>query len=264
MKADLHLHTSASDGTKCPRDVAKHAFDEGIGLFSVTDHDTVDGLSEAAEAAAGLGIAFVPGIEISARSNQEIHILGYNVDYRNPEFCEEVKKVKHLRSNRNRLIGEKLAALGVRPDMDFEGEGVGRMNIARRMVEEGTARDVQDAFNRYLGPDGKAYVDARRVSPLEAVRLIKSFGGLAVLAHPKKYMQNKTLVMLIEGLKRFGLGGLETRYPTHTPDEVAALEATAARYGLVCTGGSDYHGDEDRRIDYRPTPATLRALGVRK
>lgn len=77
-------------------------------------------------------------------------------------------------------------------------------------------------------------------------------------------MQNKTLVMLIEGLKRFGLGGLETRYPTHTPDEVAALEATAARYGLVCTGGSDYHGDEDRRIDYRPTPATLRALGVRK
>ena len=207
MRADLHIHTSASDGLKTPREAAEHMHGLGVELISVTDHDTVSGLDEAAEECRALGVHFVPGIEISAHSNSEIHILGYNIDYKNPDFCEQIAKVKDMRRARNLLIGEKLAGYGVELGIDFSSDGLGRMNIARLMVEKGYAKDVQDAFNRYLGPNGKAYSDVRRTSPLEAVKLIAAFGGVPVLAHPKKYLQQKTLRLLVEGLKPFGLKG---------------------------------------------------------
>ena len=263
MRADLHLHTSASDGLRSPQEVVEHMRMLGVELVSLTDHDSVDGLAEGEETCKELGMKFVPGIEISAHSKGEIHILGYNIDYKNPSFCEEIAKVKSLRRERNLLIGEKLAALGVSLDRDFSADGLGRMVIARRMVEKGCVKDVQDAFNRYLGPEGAAYADTRRISPLEAVRLITSFGGIAVLAHPKKYLQQKTLRLLVEGLRPFGLKGIETYYPTHSKDETETIAAIADRYGLVRTGGSDYHGDEDKPFEYRPSPSTLRALGVR-
>lgn len=262
MRADLHIHTSASDGLKTPREAAEHMHGLGVELISVTDHDTVSGLDEAAEECRALGVHFVPGIEISAHSNSEIHILGYNIDYKNPDFCEQIAKVKDMRRARNLLIGEKLAGYGVELGIDFSSDGLGRMNIARLMVEKGYAKDVQDAFNRYLGPNGKAYSDVRRTSPLEAVKLIAAFGGVPVLAHPKKYLQQKTLRLLVEGLRPFGLKGIEVYYPTHTADDVAALSAVADRYGLIRTGGSDYHGEEDKPLDYRPSSATLKMLGV--
>ena len=214
MRADLHIHTSASDGLKTPREAAEHMHGLGVELISVTDHDTVSGLDEAAEECRALGVRFVPGIEISAHSNSEIHILGYNIDYKNPDFCEQIAKVKDMRRARNLLIGEKLAGCGVELGIDFSSDGLGRMNIARLMVEKGYAKDVQDAFNRYLGPNGKAYSDVRRTSPLEAVKLIAAFGGVPVLAHPKKYLQQKTLRLLVEGLRPFGLKGIEVYYPT--------------------------------------------------
>ena len=201
MKADLHVHTSASDGLLAPAEVARHMRELGVGLLSVTDHDTVGGLAEAEEACRSLGIRFVAGIEISAHSVSEIHVLGYNIDYKNSVFCEEIAKVKDMRRARNIEVGRKLAALGVELDIDFAADGLGRMNIARIMVEKGFAKDIQDAFNRFLGPNGKAYSDTRRTSPLEAVKLISAFGGLPVLAHPKKYLQQKTLRLLVEGLK---------------------------------------------------------------
>ena len=112
-------------------------------------------------------------------------------------------------------------------------------------------------------PDGAAYADTRRMSPLGAVKLIAEFGGVPVLAHPKKYLQQKTLRLLVEGLKPFGLKGIETYYPTHSPEDVAAISAVADRYGMVKTGGSDYHGEADKALDYRPSAATLRVLGVK-
>ena len=263
MKADLHIHTSASDGLLSPAAAAEHMRGLGVELLSVTDHDTVAGLDEAASACRDMGVRFVPGIEISAHSNSEIHILGYNIDYKNPVFCEEIAKVKDLRRARNIEVGKKLSALGVELGMDFAADGLGRMNIARAMVEKGFAKDVQDAFNRFLGPNGKAYSDTRRTSPLEAVKLIAAFGGLPVLAHPKKYLQQKTLRLLVEGLKPFGLRGIETYYPAHTPEDTDAVAAVADRYGLIRTGGSDYHGEEDKPLDYRPSSVTLRALGVK-
>lgn len=261
MRADLHIHTSASDGTKSPRDTVLHMARLGAELLAVTDHDTVAGLDEAAETCREAGLRFVPGIEISAHSNSEIHVLGYNIDYKNPEFCEEIAKVKSMRRERNLLIGGKLSACGVELGIDFGADGLGRMNIARAMVEQGFAKDVQDAFNRYLGLGGRAYADTRRTSPLEAVKLISAFGGLPVLAHPKKYLQQKTLNLLIEGLKPFGLKGLETYYPTHSKEDTETLIAVADRYGLIRTGGSDYHGEEDKPLDYRPSSRTLKALG---
>ena len=263
MKADLHVHTSASDGLLAPAEVARHMRELGVGLLSVTDHDTVGGLAEAEEACRSLGIRFVAGIEISAHSVSEIHVLGYNIDYKNPVFCEEIAKIKDMRRARNIEVGRKLAALGVELDIDFAADGLGRMNIARIMVEKGFAKDIQDAFNRFLGPNGKAYSDTRRTSPLEAVKLIAAFGGVPVLAHPKKYLQQKTLRLLVEGLKPFGLKGIETYYPTHSKEDVDAICAVADRYGLVKTGGSDYHGEEDKPLDYHPSSATLRALGVK-
>lgn len=178
-------------------------------------------------------------------------------------FREEIAKVKEMRRTRNIEVGAKLSALGVELGIDFAADGLGRMNIARLMVEKGYAKDVQDAFNRFLGPGGKAYSDTRRTSPLEAVKLISAFGGLPVLAHPKKYLQQKTLRLLVEGLKPFGLKGIETYYPTHSKEDTDAIAAVADRYGLVRTGGSDYHGEEDKPLDYHPSPATLRALGVK-
>lgn len=262
MKADLHLHTTASDGSLSPRDTVFRIADLGAELIAVTDHDTVDGLDEAAEAARERGVRFIPGIEISARVTSEIHVLGYNIDYKNPDFVHKLEEIKVMRVNRNLMIGERLAALGVAPSIDFGARGLGRKNIAEAMLAEKTVSSVQDAFDRYLGAKGTAYVEAKRVSPLAAVSLIKEFGGVAVLAHPRKYLLDKTLNALIEGLKGYGLAGLEVYYYGYGAEEVAALESAVKRYGLIATGGSDYHGDEDRSFLFEPSSRTLRALGA--
>ena len=140
MKADLHIHTSASDGLLAPAKAAEHMRALGVELLAVTDHDTVAGLDEAASACRDLGVRFVPGIEISAHSNSEIHVLGYNIDYKNPVFREEIAKVKEMRRTRNIEVGAKLSALGVELGIDFAADGLGRMNIARLMVEKGYAK----------------------------------------------------------------------------------------------------------------------------
>ena len=164
---------------------------------------------------------------------------------------------------RNIAIGERLAALGVAPEMDFEARGVGRKNIAAAMVAEGKVASVQEAFDRYLGQQGAAYVAAERITPLAAVGLIAEFGGVPVLAHPKKYLLARTLGLLTSGLSPFGLAGIEVFYPGHTAADIAALTAEARRMGLIVTGGSDYHGDEEKNFVCSLPPDTLRALGVK-
>lgn len=262
MRADLHLHTTASDGLKTPTEIVGWAKDSGLELIAVTDHDTVAGVAEAAECAREVGLAFSAGIEISAHSNSEIHVLGYDMDYTNPDFLAEVEKIKDMRKSRNAVIEQKLKLCGVSLDIEFCADGVGRMNIARELLRAGYVSDIQEAFDKYLGPKGAAYAETRRTSPLEAVKLISAFGGKAVLAHPKKYLAEKTLDMLLSGLKPFGLKGLEVYYPKHTADDIATLMAAARRYGLFLTGGSDYHGEEDKRFFCELPPATLKALGV--
>ncbi len=263
MRADLHTHSTASDGLLTPTELIKYVASLDAEVVSITDHDTVDGLDEGIEAARDAKVEFVPGIEISARSKTEIHILGYNIDYRNKDFVNFLEEIKDMRRSRNILIGKKLKELGVALNIDFEEKGLGRKNIANAMVEEGIVRTISEAFDCYLGTEGKAYVEAKRVTPLAAVKFISDFGGIPVIAHPKKFHYDKTLTLLIEGLKPVGLRGIETYYPGHTECDILELLGLAKRYGLIPTGGSDYHGDDEKSFIFDLPIITLRALKIR-
>ncbi len=260
MKADLHIHTTASDGAMSPTKIVQWAKKSGIEAMAITDHDTVSGIDEAKIEASKAGIRFVVGIEISAYSNTEIHILGYGIDYKNANFVEELDAVQNYRIQRNVRIGQKLKELGVTLDFDFEAKGVGRMNIARQMVKEGYAGDINEVFAKYLGVGALAYFATRRVMPIEAVKLIKKYGGVACIAHPKKFLQDGRLEMLISGLKPFGLDGLEVDYPGHSEQDKKALNALCAKYRLVATGGSDFHGEEDKDFTIELDDRTAKRL----
>lgn len=264
MKADLHIHTTKSDGSKTPTEVVRRAKSKGLELIAITDHDGVAGLEEGREEANRLGIKFVDGIELSTFATCEIHILGYNFDYKNPDFLAELQAVKEMRKERNRNIGKKLESLGIKTDIDFSADGLGRMNMARALVKTGYCTDTQDAFDRYLGVNGRAYCDARRLTPVEAVKLIKRYGGIASVAHPKKYLLDKRLDLLLGGLKQYGLDGLELNYPSHNESDKAQFEELMKKYGLIATGGSDYHGDEDKNFFFTPDVRTLKKLRVIK
>lgn len=177
MKADLHVHTTKSDGSLTPREVVRWAKNKGLDVMAITDHDSVAGLDEGRDEAKKLGIKFVGGIEFSTYSICEIHILGYNIDYKNPDFVQELQKVKDLRKERNVRIGQKLQDLGIKLDIDFASDGLGRMNMARELVKKGYCKDINDAFDTYLKPGAKAYCEAKRLTPVEAVKLIKKHGG---------------------------------------------------------------------------------------
>ena len=233
LKADLHIHTTASDGSMTPTKVVDWAKKSGIEVMAITDHDTVGGLAEGKKRAEELGIKFVPGIELSTFSVCEIHILGYNIPYENEDFLLALDEAQNMRIERNKRIGEKLRANGIDLGIDFGARGLGRMNMAREMVKAGFVKDVQEAFEKWLGTGAKAYCESRRLSPIDAVKLIKEYGGFASIAHPKKYLLDGRLDMLVEGLKRFGLDGLEVNYPSHTDKDKQELVALTKKYRLL-------------------------------
>ncbi|MCM1306867.1 MAG: PHP domain-containing protein [Bacteroides sp.] len=250
MIADLHIHTTASDGKYSPKEAVRWAKNNGIEVMSVTDHDSVDGLNEARAEADILGIKFVDGIEISALADSEVHVLGYNIDYKNPDFAKDLKSVKDMRRARNVEIGRRLANYGVKLDINFEDDGLGRMNIARAMVDGGYVKDISDAFDRYLGLGGKAYCASRRITPKQAVELIVKYGGFASLAHPKRYLLDKRLDKMLSELAPLGLRGLEVNYPSHFDSDKDALRKECKKYNLLPTGGSDFHGEDDRHFAF--------------
>lgn len=263
MKTDLHVHTTASDGLLTPTEIVNWAKNSGLKAVAITDHDSVSGIDEAINEGKKLGVYVVPGIEISTYSNCEIHILGYNIDYKNPDFCEELEKIKDMRKERNAVILSKLSALGIEVGIDATADGIGRLNIAKAMADKGYVRDVNDAFERYLGPHGKVFTEIKRTTPLEAVKMIKRYGGISSIAHPKKYLLDKRLEILVDGLKCFGLDGIETYYPRHTGQDEADLVRIANKYKLLMTGGSDYHGYEDKHFQVEIDPRTAKALKIR-
>jgi len=262
MKADLHLHTTASDGSMTPSQVVAWAKKGGIEAMAITDHDTVKGIEEGMEAAKAAGIKFVPGIEVSTYSICEIHILGYNIDYKNKDFLEKIAWLQNQRKERNIKIGEKLNSLGIKLDVDFEADGLGRMIMAREMVKEGYCHDITEVFDKYLGTSGKAYASVRRMMPLDAVKLIKEFGGFASIAHPKKFLLDKRLPILVDGLKNYGLDGIEAYYPGHSEQDVKTFLDLCQRNKLLPTGGSDFHGDEDKDFVVDLDPRVQKRLHV--
>lgn len=252
--ADLHIHTTASDGVHSPREVVAMAKEAGLSAIAVTDHDTVSGIEEAVRAGAAIGITVIPGVEIStSRQGKEIHILGYGPDIASPEFLAALHRLRDTRNLRNEKIVAKLNELGMPLTMqdvlDLMAERkkadqtVGRPHIAELLVARGYVGSVREAFDRYLADGAAAYVNPERISPAEAVRLIHAAGGKAVLAHPGLYGDDGIVHDLIES----GIDGIEVYYSEHTEQQERKYGDLAARHGLVATAGSDFHGRRDGR-----------------
>lgn len=247
MKCDFHLHSTKSDGKLTPVEIVLRARVRGLDCISLTDHDTVSGVKDAIVTGTKVNIKVLSGIEISTYKNTEIHILAYNFDYESNELIEELKQVNDMRLSRNQAIVKKLSDLGI--DVDLEeiyknsrGKTVGRPDIADVMVHSGVCLDRTAAFDEYLGVGKVAYVEAKRLTPLQAIELAHRYNGVAVLAHPKNLkMPQHAFVELIKELKNNGLDGIEADYFSHNNTERMFYRSLADRYKLIVTGGSDFH-----------------------
>jgi predicted metal-dependent phosphoesterase TrpH len=249
-RIDLHTHSSYSDGSLSPRQLVQLAKKRGLRAIALTDHDTVAGVEEALEAGKELGVEAVPGVEISAQYPPgTMHILGYYIRASHRELQGALKKLQQARAARNPKIIERLQGLGLKITttevLDLSGGQVGRPHIARALVNRGYVSSIDEAFSRYLKKGAIAYVEKFRFPPEEAIAIIRRAGGIAVLAHPFTLgmAQPDELSQLVHGLAEKGLEGIEVFYPGHTEEMAVIYEDVAKRLGLVCTGGSDFHGN---------------------
>ena len=243
---DLHMHSTASDGSRAPADVVRAAKAAGLAAIALTDHDSVAGLAEAQIAGAALGVRIVNGVELSAVEGEaETHLLGLHL--RDVLVIErELGALRDMRERRGQQIVEKLVAIGVLVTFDdvlaqAGGGAVGRPHVARALIADGWATDSRDAFDRYLGAGKPAYVAKDQLGMADAIAIIHSAGGLAVLAHPGGAGTRGRLTALIA----LGLDGVEVKHPGHSPSDTARLNTLAAQLGLVLSGGSDWHGAAD-------------------
>jgi 3',5'-nucleoside bisphosphate phosphatase len=251
VSIDLHVHTRFSDGTFTPRGVLELARDRGLSTLAVTDHDTLDGLPEAFQAGAELGVGVVPGVEFSTVADGEgLHILSYYMDLEHEPFVAELRRLREDRFTRGERMVAKLQDLGY--PITFErvreiahGGNIIRPHVAQALVEAGVVPTTKDAFtDELIGSGGQAYVQKHALHPLEALALIHRAGGVCVLAHPGTFREtNPVPVSLIEELSDAGLDGLEASHPEHTPEVEAGYIEMAERLGLFWTGSSDCHGE---------------------
>jgi hypothetical protein len=253
---DLHTHTTFSDGTKTPTELVKYAAVKGLSAVAVTDHDCMDGLEEAEACGKQVGVEVVPGIEISAEyENDEVHIVGLFVDRNNEELKKILKDTREKRIHRNKLVVEKINALGIpltyeEVEKAADGGIITRAHFARALLKNGYVTSIKEAFDRYIGDNKPAYIRRELPSWNEAVRFIKNAGGAAVLAHPLLYkVGQKRLEKIISDLSLAGLYGIEAYYPTHSPSDVKYIKMIAQKYRLKLSGGSDYHGDNKPMLD---------------
>jgi predicted metal-dependent phosphoesterase TrpH len=247
-RVDLHVHSTASDGKFTPVEIVRKAAALGIRYLSVTDHDSVDGIESAVKAARTFPrLTFIPGVEVSTDvAEGEIHILGYFIDYSRQELADTLKRFRTSREVRARRMVDKLGEMGIVIDWarvrEIAGDGViGRPHIAQAMLEKGYIDSFKEAFNKYIGRDGPAYVEREKMTPEEAVVLILRSGGLPVLAHP---FTVKDMEKWVADLKEAGLVGIEAYYKDNTPENTQAVLKIAEEYGLIATGGTDFHGIE--------------------
>ena len=246
MRFDLHLHTTASDGRLSPEDVVRTAAELGLAVISITDHDSVEGIAPALKAAENHPpLRVIPGVECSTDVPRgEVHVLGYFIDYSNPELVIKLAAFRNSRKVRAQKMIEKLAAMGINIEWnrveDIAGAGsVGRPHIAQAMLEKSYVPSLKEAFNRYIGREAPAYVEREKMTPEEVVQLITRVGGLAVLAHPADV---DDLEHLIPRLQRVGLVGIEVYYNNYPLRTTQYLASLAHKHALVATGGSDFHG----------------------
>ena len=245
-KVDLHIHSSASDGRLGPEDVVRKSVESGLTVIALADHDTIDGIVPALVAAKAFPwLKVIPGVEISTDvPSGEVHILGYFIDYTDPEFVARLERMRHSRWGRAQGMITKLRDLGIYIEwqqvQEIAGSGsIGRPHIAQAMLDKGYIASIKEAFTKYIGRGGPAYVEREKMTPVEAVELILRAKGLPVLAHPLTTNDPETMVV---ALKAAGLVGIEAYYDGYTAAEISRLVNLAVKYGLIASGGSDYHG----------------------
>jgi len=244
MTVDLHVHTTASDGLVSPRDVVAAALDLGLRVISVTDHDSVEGVAEALEAARGTSLEVIPGVELSVlgEDGSDTHLLGYFIDHHDADLLGALERLREARLDRANAMVAALSEAGHAIDiegvLEHAGNGaVGRVHVARALVNAGAVDTVEEAFARFIGRGGPFYVAKASLSAFEALALIHRAGGVVVLAHPGVSGEGP-LVPLVDA----GLDGIEVYHAEHTAPQRAHFAAVARRFGLVATGGSDFHG----------------------
>jgi len=244
-KADLHLHTNYSDGVLSPSKLIDLAKKNDLSVISITDHDNVNGIEEAIEYGNSVGIQVIPGVEISADiDDNEIHILGYFIDHKNPEFLDFLKNSRQMRIERNEKIVNKLNDLGSKINFDNilkkvgSQTSLGRPHIAMELYDEGFVKTYYEAFFKYIGDDKTAYVRKSNPDAKEVIEMISKCKGLSFIAHPGKYIRDEKLLKLTE----HGLDGIEVVHPSHDKESMAYFNKIISEKFLLSSGGSDFHG----------------------
>lgn len=246
-KADLHLHTTASDGLLSPEEIVTTAYNKGLKAIAITDHDTVKGIKNAINKSKDINILVIPGIEFSCElKNFEIHVLGLFVDVNCPNLIKVCDELELSRKNRIELIIKKLNSLNI--NIDYEKlsknckEGtLGRPHVARALVAKKYVDSVQEAFDRYLSYGKEAYVSRFKLLIEDAISIIHKSGGIAILAHPALIKDYKVETLLNE----YNFDGIEVYHSKHTDEDIKEFKNLANKYNLIITGGSDFHGEPD-------------------
>lgn len=262
---DLHVHSTASDGSVRPSDLVNMAIKKNLKAFALTDHDTIDGIDEAIKAAFAINsscghsiIKVIPGIELSAEYNgQDIHILGLNIDYKNQFFLEQIERFRNTRNERNKKMVQCLYDYGFKNITPKNIESrfgkntvITRAHYAILMIEGGYVKDKEIAFKKFLNPGCPCYIPRTKVSVTDAIQLILLANGKPVLAHPLLYKLSFTeLDNLLKILKENGLQGIEAIYSANKWNDEAKMKALAKKYGLFITGGSDFHGNAKPNLE---------------
>jgi 3',5'-nucleoside bisphosphate phosphatase len=272
---DLHTHSTASDGAVAPREVVRLAEAKRLAAVALTDHDTTEGLGEAADEAARFPeLRFVRGVEVSAKfPTGTLHILGLAIDPESPALRALLAHLRDARDTRNPRIVAALQGLGLPIDMDdvlavvrqsgkSASSPVGRVHIAEALRRKRCVRTAAEAFDKFIGSGCPAYVDKERLDASQVVRAIADSGGAAVLAHPPqlKYENSAQLERIVHGLVGAGLAGIEAYHSDHTPEQTRAYMKLARRFGIGVTGGSDFHGPAKPDVKLGRPPVPLAAI----
>lgn len=245
---DLHTHSVFSDGAMTPTELVKHAAENNIAAISLTDHDGIGGVAEAMEAGEKYGVEVVPGIEFSAQSATETHILAYYIDLENKKLLEALKGILEVRLFRNKETARKLQEAGFpityEDALEIAPNGiVGRAHFARIMATRGYTASVKEAFDKYLSNGRPCYCSQQLLTPVECVRLIKDIGGKAFLAHLHlTRLDDEAIKKFVTELREAGLDGIEGYYSEYTPEMQDKYQKLAADMGLKISGGTDFHG----------------------
>lgn len=253
---DLHVHSNKSDGSFTPSELVDYAVEKGLRAFALTDHDTTEGLDEAIAAAKGKEIEVIPGIEFSTEyEGKDIHIVGLYIDYKSKIFSGQIQAFVDSRTERNRKMCSNLQTAGI--DISYEkllaafpDAVITRAHYAKYLLDHGAVNSMPEAFDKYLGDHTRYFVPREKVTPMQAVKLILDADGIPVLAHPTLYhMSDKRLELLLYRLKEAGLAAMECIYSTYTPSEERQMKKLADKYGLLPSGGSDFHGATKPKLD---------------